>query len=154
MKWDMRFLRLAEEVSKWSKDPSTKCGSIIVKDRRILSYGYNGFPTGCDDHEDLYDDRSLKYERVVHGEVAAIISAKQDLSGATLYSWPKGVGPSCARCSAVIIQAGIRRVVYLKADEDDFASRWADSASIGLQMYEESGVEIIGYTENQYLSFE
>ena len=45
-KWDVRFLRLAHEVAKWSKDPSTKVGCILVKDKKVISMGYNGFPAG------------------------------------------------------------------------------------------------------------
>ena len=43
-KWDVRFMRMAHEVASWSKDPSTKVGCVLVKDRKIISMGYNGFP--------------------------------------------------------------------------------------------------------------
>ena len=48
-KWDQRFIRVAREVSSWSKDPSKQIGAVIVKDKRILATGYNGFPKGIDD---------------------------------------------------------------------------------------------------------
>ena len=50
-KWQERYLDLAEEISKWSKDPSTQCGAVAVGDKgQILSQGYNGFPRGINDN--------------------------------------------------------------------------------------------------------
>lgn len=145
LKWDLRFLRLAREVSEWSKDPSTKCGAVVARpDLSIASVGYNGFPRGCSDWHGLYDDRELKYERVVHAEVNAVLACKEPLLGYTLYSYPPANGPSCARCSAVIIQAGIKRVVHLRRLDSDIASRWTKSIQIGLDMFEEAGVEVVG----------
>ena len=61
-KWDKRFIRVAKEVSTWSKDPSKKIGCIAVKDRRIISTGFNGFPAGIADLPDRLNDRDLKYK--------------------------------------------------------------------------------------------
>lgn len=67
LKWDRRFLRLAQEVASWSKDPSTKTGAVIVRpDKTIAAIGYNGFPRGCDDAPELYAHRETKLSRVVH----------------------------------------------------------------------------------------
>jgi dCMP deaminase len=145
-KWDQRFMDVAELVSTWSKDPSTKCGAVIVKrepngKRRIVGTGYNGFPAGCDDSEEVYADRELKYARVIHAEQNAILNAEESLYGTTIYTWPPGYGPSCDRCSAHIIQAGITEVVY-QLDESDFAMRWKDAAERGLDMYREAGVKV------------
>ena len=74
-KWDRRYLDIAKSVSQWSKDPSTKVGAVLVRDNRIVSVGYNGFPEGVDDSEERYNNRELKYDLVVHAEVNAIISA-------------------------------------------------------------------------------
>jgi len=143
-KWDWRFLSMAEMVASWSKDPSTKCGAVIVRpDRSIASLGFNGFPRGCDDSAALYADRELKLERVVHAEVNALLAAREPLHGYTMYTWPPGAGPSCARCTSCIIQAGIKRVVYKNIDSSGFKSRWAESGRIGLQMYAEAGVEVV-----------
>jgi deoxycytidylate deaminase len=61
-----------------------------------------------------------------------------------MYTWPGGVGPSCDRCSAHIIQAGIERIVHKKVEpDDDFAGRWAESIDRGLAMYIEAGVEVV-----------
>jgi dCMP deaminase len=147
-KWDRRFLGLAAMVAGWSKDPSTKCGAAIVRpDLTIASVGYNGFPRGCSDAQEKYDDRELKLERVVHAELNAILSAVEPVRGYTMYTWPPGHGPSCARCTAHVIQAGIKRVVYVHLEEAGFSERWKRSCQNGLDMYQEAGVEIVAYRE-------
>jgi dCMP deaminase len=149
-KWDLRFLRMAELVAGWSKDPSTKCGAVIVRpDKSIASVGYNGFPRGCSDASHLYENRELKYERVVHAEMNAILAAKESLVGCTMYTWPRGLGPSCARCSAHIIQAGLHRVVHIQQGTD-FANRWGESAKIGLTMFQEAAVQVIAISGEEY----
>lgn len=146
-RWDRRFLGIAQSVSEWSKDPSTRCGAVIVRpDRTICSLGYNGFPRGCDDDPSLYEDRDLKYDRVVHAELNAILSARELLLGYTLYSWPPGQGPTCARCATAVIQVGIRRVVFVFSGPDSpFGDRWVESQQRGIRMYQEVGVEVVGY---------
>lgn len=142
-KWDFRFLAMAEMVASWSKDPSTKCGSVIVRpDKTVAAVGFNGFPMGCDDSEHLYANRELKYMRVVHAEVNAILSAREPLHGYTIYNHPAGYGPSCCNCAAAITQSGIVRVVH-KQDTSEFAMRWKESAEVGMAMFEEAGVEVI-----------
>ena len=142
-KWDLRYIEMAQLVAGWSKDPSTKCGAVIVRpDRTVASVGFNGFPIGCDDSKDLYEDRELKYARVVHAELNAILHAREPLHGYSIYTYPAGWGPSCDRCSSSIIQAGIKRVVHLR-DDSEFAARWKDAAERGLQMYREAGVEVV-----------
>ena len=58
-KWDKRWLEIASVVSTWSKDPSTQIGAIAVKDKRLISTGYNGFPRGIEDLKDSYFRNSL-----------------------------------------------------------------------------------------------
>lgn len=141
--WDIRFIKLAKEISSWSKDPSTKCGAVIVRpDKSIASVGFNGFPKGTSDDSELYDDRELKYERVVHAEMNAIIQASEGLYGYTIYTWPPGISGSCARCTAHIIQAGIKKLVHVYDDSSGFAGRWGESAKIAKQLYEEAQVEV------------
>lgn len=138
MKWDNRFLALADLVADWSKDPSTKCGAVIVRpDLTVASVGYNGFPRGCDDSEHLYAARDEKYQRTIHAEVNAILAATEPVRGYTLYTVP---GPSCDRCAACIIQAGISRVVHRRGE---FAEgRWSGQLERGLQMYNEARVRV------------
>lgn len=146
-KWDQRFLEAAELVASWSKDPSTQCGAVVARpDMSIASWGFNGFPMGCSDDEEFYGDRDLKYDRVIHAEMNAILLSRESLHGYTMYTWPPGYGPSCARCSAHIIQAGISAVVFAKEVEATvFAKRWKESSERGLQMYAEAGVRVTSY---------
>ena len=87
-KWDERFMKLAEHVASWSKDPSTKVGAVIVDEQhRIVSLGSNGFPKGIADDTRL-DDRAKKYEIVVHAEINAILFANKPVGNCTLYVYP------------------------------------------------------------------
>lgn len=152
-KWDLRFLELAELVARWSKDPSTKCGAVIVRpDKTVASVGFNGFPKGCDDSPELYGDRDLKLSRVVHAEQNSLLHAGESVKGYTLYSYPHGIGPSCDRCTAHIIQAGIGRVVHWKVTDEGFSSRWMEACQRGLDMYAEAGVEVTPYIEEEIIA--
>lgn len=111
-KWDRRYLELARHVAGWSKDPSTKTGAVIVRaDRTVGSVGYNGFPFGMADHEDLWNNREEKYSRVVHCEMNALLHMHDTLGlmGSTLYTWPFA---SCDRCVVHMLTAGVRRFVF------------------------------------------
>lgn len=135
--WHQRFLNLAEHIATWSKDPSTKVGAVIVDDqRRIISTGYNGFPRGVEDRDQRYQDRDVKYEMIVHGEINAIVFANQNLSGTTLYTWPF---MPCSRCAGIVIQSGIKTVVAPYNDNP----RWVNSFQLTQQMFEEAGIELI-----------
>ncbi len=81
-KWDKRFLELAKHVSLWSKDPSTKTGSVIVdQKRRVVSGGYNGLPIGVEDLDERLNNREIKYKMIVHCERNALLFANRDLGG-------------------------------------------------------------------------
>ena len=135
--WHERFLSLAEHIAGWSKDPSTKVGAVIVDaDRRIISTGYNGFPRGVEDWPSRLDNRDVKYEMIVHGEINAILFANQSIYGCTLYTWPF---MPCSRCAAIVIQSGIRTVVAPYNDNP----RWKDSFELTEQMFREAGVRLI-----------
>lgn len=141
-KWDIRFLRLAAEVSSWSKDPSTKTGAVIARpDKSIVSVGYNGFPRGVVDTSEYYENREEKYKRIIHCEINAIIQAETSVEGCILYEWP---GMSCERCAVQVIQSGISTVVCPIATED-FASRWADSWKIAEELFVEADIVVRKY---------
>jgi dCMP deaminase len=120
-KWHRRFLRLAAEIAEFSKDPSTKVGCILVRDRRIISTGYNGFPRGISDSFDRLLDRDKKYEMTVHAEINAVTTAALhgvSTEGSTAYV----TFQPCSRCAAaVLINAGIKEV-YVTADTLDSRS--------------------------------
>lgn len=138
LKWDRRFLELAALIGSWSKDPSTKVGAVIVRpDRTIASTGYNGFPRRTDDDPALLEDREVKYARIVHAEVNAIVHASEDLSGHTLYTTPF---PPCDRCAGIVIQSGITRVVYPSLTED--VQRWSAAFQTAQQLFDEAGIQL------------
>ena len=136
-KWDKRWLEIAGVVSTWSKDPSTKIGAIAVKDKRLVSTGYNGFPRGIQDYDDRWNNREEKYKYVVHAEMNCIYNANyhnQSLKGSTMYI----VGlPVCHECAKGIIQAGVVRVV---AEFKDAPLKWARSTEITEKMFKEAGI--------------
>lgn len=138
-KWDQRFFDLAGYIADWSKDPSTKVGSVVVdpKSKRIISTGFNGFPAGVEDRDDRLTDRTIKYEMVVHAEQNALVAAGPSAQGATLYVTPL---PPCARCAVIIIQAGIKRVVGPKPDMS--REPWATQSRIAEEMFTEAGVQV------------
>lgn len=136
-KWHKRFMDLAELISTWSKDPSTKVGAVIVdKNRRIISTGYNGFAVGVDDNEERLIDRTLKYPLTLHAEENALSFAKQNLEGCILYVY--GLTP-CAHCASLIIQSGIKEVYTYKHEEND---RWKDSFELTKQIFNEANVKL------------
>lgn len=138
-KWDLRFVELAELIASWSKDPSTKVGAVIANSQnKILGTGYNGFPVGIDDSQEFYEDRELKYSRIIHAEVNAILNSKQDLNGASIYLCAL---PPCSSCTKQIIQAGIKKVVC----PAPVIGKWNDEFKISKKMYDEAGIEVILY---------
>lgn len=145
-KWDRRFLKMAELVAGWSKDPSTRVGAVIVRpDMTVASLGYNGFPRGLEDRPEHLEDREKKYARVVHAEMNAILNAHERVDGCTLYVWPPGYGPTCDRCAAHVIQAGIIRVVGIQASGEEFSERWRAACEEAGRMYRDAGVEMTRY---------
>lgn len=135
--WDARFLRIAQEVASWSKDPSTKVGCVLVdRERRVIGSGYNGFARGVDDSEERYERREVKYEMVVHAEVNAVLNAVAKTKGSTCYSLQQ----PCARCTGVLIQAGISRIICPRP-QGGYADRFATSLSLANQMLIEAGID-------------
>lgn len=139
-KWDDRYLRLAREVSSWSKDPSSKIGAVAIGHKgQVLSQGYNGFARGI--REDLaprWEDKEQKYKFIVHAEMNAIYNATYSgvsLDGSTLYIW--GL-PCCSDCAKGVIQVGIKRVVM---PDLDYPEKWVESFKLSETMFNEAGVE-------------
>jgi len=144
--WDKRFLELAHHVAQWSKDPSTKVGSVIVDHkRRVIGLGYNGFPREVHDHEHRYESRETKYKLVVHSEANAILNAITSVEGCTIYA----ARHPCSDCTKLIIQSGITRVV---TDQSIPHEPWSDDLRFSTTMLSEAGVIVDFYdrekTEN------
>lgn len=140
LSWDEYFMAVAKLSSLRSKDPSTQVGACIVsRDNRILSIGYNGAPNGYSDKDFPWkragDNLDTKYFFVCHAELNAILNYKgsrDSLSGATIYV---DLFP-CNECSKLIIQSGIKRVVYLS---DKYAH--TDSVIASKRMFDLCGVK-------------
>ena len=144
--WDEYFMGVAMLSAMRSKDPNTQVGACIVnREHRIVGVGYNGFPTGCSD-DDLPWDREgdwieTKYPYVCHAELNAILnSIGGDLRGCTLYV---ALFP-CNECAKAIIQAGIRKIVYLS---DKYAD--TDGTKASRRMLAQAGVELVQFQPEQ-----
>ncbi len=118
---DIVYLKMASAMSELSKDPSTKVGAIIVsREGRIVSAGYNGFPSTVDDHPDWYADRDTKYPLVIHAEENAVLYGdRRDLVGATIYC----THPPCGECAKSIAASFIKRIVVISNDEERFSPK-------------------------------
>lgn len=146
--WDEYFMGVAIMSAKRSKDPITQVGACIVNDKkRIVGIGYNGFPRGVDDDQFPWGKQSdwlnSKYPYVVHAEPNAILNSTVSLENSTLYVtlFP------CNECAKLIIQSGIKEVVYLidKYHERDMfiASRkMFDSAGVTYRQMPMMDIEI------------
>ena len=137
-KWHVRFLRLAQEVATWSKDPSTQVGCVLVKNRRVISTGYNGFPKNISDSFDRLMDREQKYEITVHAEVNAITTAA--LHGVSTEDCDAYITfHPCSRCAVVLINAGIDSVFV--AGGSVTPDRWLSNFQLAAEILAEAGVK-------------
>lgn len=143
--WHERWLRVAEDRAKWSKDPTTQVGCVIVgPDHVDLSYGFNGFPKGVEDTDERLHDRPLKRRLIVHAEANAVaFSARtgRSLLGAIAYV----SRPCCAACAGLLIQAGIDEVHYRDVPMDP---AWWESLNDARMMFAEAGVTVVEHREN------
>ncbi len=129
-KYDIAYLRMAREWGKLSYCERKQVGAIIVKDKMIISDGYNGTPTGFENF--CEDEEGYTKWYVLHAEANAILkvaSSTQSCKGATLYIT---LSP-CKECSKLIHQAGIKRVVFKEGYKDQS----------GIKFLEKAGVEIV-----------
>jgi len=147
-KWDERFLKAADEVATWSKDPSTKVGCVIVDPelQRRTGEGFNGFPRFMSDAKELYGDfkgteeelenaRKIKYSRTIHAELNAVLFAKKT-EGCTAYV----THPPCTHCALVLIQSGIGRVVA-RTPSRDLLTRWEESITKAKGFFDEAEIK-------------
>ena len=152
--WDEYFMGIAVLSAQRSKDPSSKVGAAIIRDKRVLSLGYNGMPRGCEDEimpwgKTSSDPLKNKYPYVVHAELNAILNANKDLTGSTLYvtMFP------CNECAKAIIQSGIREIIYLSDKHHDeiagiASNRMLDMAGVKISKY--SGrIPTVSYKEEK-----
>ena len=149
-KWDKRFMELAETVAGWSScyQENRHIGAVIVKDKRVMTTGYNGAPAGvstCVERGECLRKKlgipsGTRHEMcyAVHAEQNAIIQAAKlgvNIDGSTLYCTHQ----PCILCAKMIVNAGIVRVVYHSGYPDDFA----------LDIFKEAGVLVERYSESE-----
>ena len=143
LSWDEYFMGIALLSAQRSKDNSTQVGACIVnKENKILSVGYNGMPTGCNDDDMPWeregDFLNTKYPYVCHAELNAILNYNGgSLKGARVYVtlFP------CNECTKAIIQSGIKEIIYLSdkyADTDGVkaSKRMFDLTDVTYRPYE------------------
>lgn len=107
--WDEYFMKIAETVAEKSKDPSSKMGCVIVdENKRVVSVGYNGLIQGADEEKMTLSERPMKYYFAIHSEMNALLYARRDVTGATIYNRVA----TCENCLKYCLQAGIKRFVY------------------------------------------
>ncbi len=135
-KYDVAYLKMALEWAKLSYCKRKQVGALIVKDRTIISDGYNGTPSGF---ENCCEDENNKTKwYVLHAEANAILKisrSTQSCEGATLYLT---LSP-CKECSKLIFQSGIKRVVYIQDYPDNE----------GLVFLKDAGVEILKISKEE-----
>ncbi len=129
---------IARATAARSRDPSSKVGAVILRpDKSVCSVGYNGFPRGTADHEEWYNDKQEKYDRIVHAEMNALLAAKESVEGMTLYV----THPCCKECAKHVAAAGIK-YVFTPVPDPEFHDRWRASIERAVQIMTEAGVEV------------
>ena len=149
-KWDERFMQMAETVAEWSScfQENRHVGAICVKDKRILTTGYNGAPQGvvsCAERgeclrrvKNIPSGTMQEVCYAVHAEQNAIIQAAKigvSLEGAVMYVTHQ----PCILCTRMIINSGIKKVIYKNGYPDNFA----------VELFKQSGIELIKYSDMQ-----
>ncbi len=145
-KWDHRFMELAGSIANWSScfQDNRRIGAIIVKNKRILTTGYNGAPAGlasCADRGECLRRKldipsGTRHELcyAIHAEQNAIIQAAKlgiSIDGATLYCTHQ----PCVICAKIIVNAGIDRVMYREGYPDEFSLEIFKEANVSLERY-------------------
>jgi dCMP deaminase len=118
--WDIRHLQSARQISSYSKDPTSKVGAVIARNKLEVSRGWNGFPSLIPDKQEYLNNREEKWKRMLHAEVHAILQAKGDTQSTTIYTFPFF---PCPRCVPLIHAAYIGRVVSV-----DIPREWDDES--------------------------
>ena len=143
--WDVRFMKQVYLVAESSKDPSTKIGAILVKDKNVISSGYNGFARNVIDSTERYNDREIKYKFIVHGEANAILTAAR-LGISTINTTLYTQAIPCNECMKSVIQAGITEIV-IHSKWPMSHSKWEESSKISDLMIKEVGIKVREFNE-------
>ena len=146
-KWDHRFMQLTEVVATWSScyQDNRQVGAIIVKDKHVMTTGYNGAPAGVENCKEKGEclRRKLNIASGTHHELCFAVHAEQNaiiqagkyginINGGTLYCTHQ----PCVICGKMIINAGIKRVVYKEGYPDEFSMQLFKEAGVSVEKYE------------------
>lgn len=137
-KYDIAYLRMAREWAQLSYCERRKVGALVIKDRMIVSDGYNGTPSGFENH--CEDEENYTKWYVLHAEANAILKMARSTNssaGATLYLT---LSP-CKECSKLVHQSGIKRLVYLERYKDDSGLKFLEKAGVQLEQISEQELE-------------
>jgi dCMP deaminase len=128
------FIDVAKVIARASKDPSSQVGCVIVdENNRIVSTGFNGMVCGADESE-LWSPREMKYETVIHAEMNALLYARKDLRGHSMYV----THAPCVNCLKHSLQSGIKKIVY---ENDSIMKRTSENSNRGvLKLLEATGM--------------
>lgn len=147
-KWDSRFMKMADFIGSWSScyQENRQVGAVIVKDKRIITTGYNGAPSGvksCKEKGEclrkklnIASGTRLESCYAVHAEQNAIAQAAklgESVDGATIYVTHQ----PCTICTKMIINSGIKKVIYRNGYPDDFSKVLLDEAGVELIKFDE-----------------
>lgn len=147
--WDWRFIRQAEQIKTWSKDPRRKVGCVIVRDKKILSTGYNGFPKGFLDTAVRLNDKRFKNQVIVHAEVNAVIQAA--LHGvSTVDSTAYSTYHPCSQCASTLINAGVTKIICPTYQLMEGSRK--DNFKLSSDILFESGVTVLYYPSDHELT--
>jgi len=140
--WDEWFMGMVYDTARKSKDPSTKIGAVIVKDKRPILFGYNGLPQKVKDLPERMQ-RPIKYKWTEHGERNAIYCGARfgiATDGTTLYTQ----AVPCMDCARGVINSGIVKIIVHRQTEDlfDVHPQWATDCAMSRDMLAEAGVSI------------
>jgi len=145
-KWDKRFMELAQTIADWTScfQPNRKIGAVIVKNKRIVTTGYNGAPSGhpsCMERGECLRRKAnipsgmqQEYCYAIHAEQNAIVQAARlgiSIEGATIYCTHQ----PCAICSKLIVNSGIVRIVYMQPYPDKLAVEILNEVGVKLERY-------------------
>lgn len=148
--WDEYFLNIAQEVASRADCNRGKIGVVLVRDRRILTTGYNGAPKGlphcseigCLIKKEIGNDNEIveRCIRTVHAELNAITQAALhgvSTQDATLY----GIYKPCSVCMKALINAGVRRVVCKRDYHDELADEFARQAGVEMVIINKNEIQ-------------
>jgi dCMP deaminase len=147
-KWDFRWIKMAEEVKTWSKDPRKKVGCVLVKGKRDIAKGYNGLPEKLSDDLSRLKNPEFKDKVIIHAEKNAIYHALDfgiPVRGCTAYI----TYHPCARCASMLIEVGISKIVC--PSPKLAPPKWEQDFSLSSNILYEAGILVLYYDPEVYL---